>query len=92
MMRFAGGADRHRIALPPHRLDDSEAEDNPVRVVDVFVDERDLAALGFAGVMPAATGRPGHHPATLLKLCRYGDLNQGPPAAAWSVRSAATSR
>ena len=76
MMRFVGGADRHRIALPPHRLDDYVAEDNPVRVVDVFVDELDLAALGFAGVMPAATGRPGYHPATLLKLYLYGYLNQ----------------
>lgn len=52
------------------------SEDNPVRVVDVFVDELDLAALGFDGVVPAATGRPGYHPATLLKLYLYGYLNQ----------------
>ena len=50
------------------------AEDNPVRVVDVFVDELDLAGLGFEGA--AATGRPGYHPATLLKLYVYGYLNQ----------------
>lgn len=52
------------------------SEDNPVRVVDVFVDELDLAALGFDGVVPAATGRLGYHPATLLKLYLYGYLNQ----------------
>jgi transposase len=57
-------------------LDDYVSEDNPVRVVDVFVDELDLAALGFDGVVPAATGRLGYHPATLLKLYLYGYLNQ----------------
>jgi hypothetical protein len=49
-------------------LDDYVSEDNPVRVVDVFVDELDLAVLGFDGVVPAATGRAGYHPATLPKL------------------------
>jgi transposase len=42
-------------------------------VVDAFVDKLDLEALGFGG--SAATGRPGHHPATLLKLYLYGYLN-----------------
>ena len=76
MARFVEGADRHQIALLPDCLDDYVDADNPVRVVDAFVDELDLAALGFAGVMPAATGRPGYHPATLLKLYLYGYLNQ----------------
>lgn len=76
MARFVSGADRHQVTLLPNRLDDYVAEDNPVRVVDVFVDELDLAALGFTGVIPAATGRPGYHPATLLKLYLYGYLNQ----------------
>ncbi|MCP2080094.1 UNVERIFIED_ORG: hypothetical protein J2W74_001280 [Methylorubrum zatmanii] len=57
MTRFVSGADRHQIALLPHRLDDYVSEDNPVRIVDVFVDELDLTALGFASMMPAATGR-----------------------------------
>ncbi len=68
MARFVWGADRHQVTLLPNRLDDYVSEDNPVRVVDVFVDELDLAALGFDGLMPAATGRPGYHPTTLLKL------------------------
>ena len=51
-------------------------EDNPVRVIDVFVDELDLAELGFAGVDPEATGRPSYHPSILLKLYIYGYLNR----------------
>ncbi|HEX3407491.1 MAG TPA: IS1182 family transposase, partial [Caulobacteraceae bacterium] len=49
---------------------------NSVRAIDVFVDELDLAALGFEGVEPAATGRPGYHPGLMLKLYVYGYLNQ----------------
>jgi transposase len=52
------------------------AADNPVRVIDVFIDELDLKALGFAGVVPEVTGRPAYHPATLLKIYLYGYLNR----------------
>jgi transposase len=62
--------------LLPDCLDDYVTEDNAVRVVDAFIDELDLAALGFAGVVPEATGRPSYHPATLLKIYLYGYLNQ----------------
>ena len=62
--------------LFPERLDDWIAEDNPVRAVDVFVDELDLKALGFEGAEPAETGRPAYHPATLLKIYIYGYLNR----------------
>jgi len=51
-------------------------EDNPARAIDVFVDELDLAGLGFGGVEPEATGRPAYHPATLLKIYVYGYLNR----------------
>jgi transposase len=74
MARFIGGENRQQAQLFPECLEDYVGEGNPVRVVDVFVDELDLAALGFAG--PAATGRPGYHPAILLKLYLYGYLNQ----------------
>jgi transposase len=60
----------------PELLDDYAAEDNPVRVVDVFVDELDLAHLGFTRVQPAKAGRPAYHPAVLLKLYIYGYLNR----------------
>ena len=68
MKRFFQGECRTQSALLPEPLDDYLEEADPVRVVDVFVDELDLGKLGFAGVEPAVTGRPGYHPAVLLKL------------------------
>src|SRR5215212_6586264 len=76
MARFVVGDDRGQSTLFPERLDDYLGEDNPVRAVDVFVDELDLTGLGFGGVEPAATGRPAYHPATLLKIYVYGYLNR----------------
>ena len=76
MKRFIEGQDRGQLTLLPECLDDYVGEDNPVRVVETFVDELDLAALGFAGVVPEATGRPSYHPATLLKIYLYGYLNR----------------
>ena len=57
-------------------MDDYVGENNPVRVVDAFVAQLDLAALGFTGVVPEATGRPSYHPLTLLKIYLYGYLNR----------------
>ena len=51
---------------PPECLEDWIHEDNPVRVIDIFVDELDLGALGFDGVDPEVTGRPSYHPSILL--------------------------
>src|ERR1700716_2341581 len=76
MKRFVDGADRGQSTLLPECLDDFIDESNPVRVIDAFVDALDLAELGFDGVAPEATGRPGYHPATLLKIYMYGYLNQ----------------
>ena len=76
MGRFVEGSDRNQTTLFPECLDDWIDEDNPVRVIDVLVDELDLAALGFNGVDPEATGRPSYHPAVLLKLYIYGYLNR----------------
>src|SRR6201986_3799535 len=76
MKRFVEGEDRRQGVLLPEYLDDWVSEENPVRAIDVFVDELDLAALGFSGVKPAATGRPGYHPGLMLKLYVYGYLNQ----------------
>jgi len=75
MTRFIQGEDRAQVALLPECLDDFVAEDNPVRVIDAFISELDLAALGFEGLTPAATGRPSYHPAVLLKIYVYGYLN-----------------
>src|SRR5437588_7335509 len=76
MHRFIDGEDRMQQTLLPHSLEDYVSEENPVRVVEVFIDELDLAALGFAGMRPAATGRPAYHPSTLLKIYLYGYLNR----------------
>src|SRR5271170_2851923 len=76
MKRFVEGQDRGQLILLPECLDDYVGENNPVRVVDAFIEELDLALLGFAGVVPEATGRPSYHPATLLKIYLYGYLNQ----------------
>ncbi|MHC2002831.1 IS1182 family transposase [Methylobacterium sp. CM6241] len=78
MKRFIAGEDRQQITLLPDCLDDYITADNPVRLVEVFVDELDLTALGFAGAVPEATGRPAYHPATLLKIYLYGYLNRVP--------------
>jgi len=76
MKRYVEGENRSQSTLFPESLDDYIAEDNPVRVVDVFVDELELKQLGFEGAEPEATGRPAYHPATLLKIYIYGYLNR----------------
>jgi transposase len=76
MGRFVSGTDRSQTTLFPECLDDWIDEDNPVRVIDAFVDAIDLGDLGFNGVVPEATGRPSYHPSVLLKLYIYGYLNR----------------
>ena len=58
MKRFVEGEDRRQGALLPHCLDDYVTENNPVRVIEAFIDELDLGILGFEGVVPETTGRP----------------------------------
>jgi transposase len=76
MKRFIKGECRTQTTLLPESIDDYISDANPVRIVDVFVDELDLGNLGFEGVEPAATGRPAYHPAILLKIYIYGYLNR----------------
>jgi transposase len=76
MKRFVEGMDRGQSTLFPECLDDWICEDNPVRVIDAFVEELDLAELRFSGVDPEVTGRPSYHPSVLLKLYIYGYLNR----------------
>jgi transposase len=78
MTRFVSGCDRGQNTLFPSLLDDYVAEDNPVRAIDAFVDGLDLGTLGFTRIEPLVTGRPGYHPATLLKIYIYGYLNRVP--------------
>jgi len=76
MKRYIEGVDRGQSTLFPACLEDWVDEANPVRVIDVFVDELDLGGLGFGRAEPEATGRPGYHPSVLLKLYIYGYLNR----------------
>jgi transposase len=78
MKRFVQGQERSQGTLFPACLDEYVSDENPVRVIDVFVEELDLRALGFDGVVPHATGRPAYHPAALLKIYIYGYLNRIP--------------
>jgi transposase len=78
MKRFVEGDDRKQVALLPECVDDYIEQDNPVRVIDAFVDELDLAELGFNGTTPALTGRPSYHPGVMLKIYIYGYLNRLP--------------
>ena len=76
MGRFVEGEDRRQSLLLPESLDDYVGEDNPVRVIEAFIDALDLGELGFEGMTPAVTGRPAYHPSTMLKIYLYGYLNR----------------
>ena len=67
MKRFVEGDDRKQVALLPECVDDYIGQDNPVRVIDAFVDEVDLAELGFNGTTPSLTGRPSYHPGVIAQ-------------------------
>src|SRR5215218_3419730 len=75
-MAHISGHDRSQLLLLPEAVDDYVTADNPVRFIEAFVDGLDLAALGFIGTVPKATGRPGYAAADLLKLYLYGYLNR----------------
>ncbi|MBZ5877312.1 transposase, partial [Chromohalobacter israelensis] len=76
MARYITGASREQLDLLPPSLDDLIPDDHLVRVIDLYVDSLDLDALGFERARPAATGRPGYHPADMLRLYLYGYLQQ----------------
>jgi transposase len=76
MKRFIEGADRTQVTLLPDCVDDYVGTDNSVRVIEAFVDQLDLRAMGFESVDPEATGRPAYHPSVMLKIYIYGYLNR----------------
>jgi transposase len=76
MSHHIKGQARQQSTLFPEVIDDFVSEDNPVRVIDMFVDHLDLLDLGFETVNAKLTGRPGYHPSTMLKLYIYGYLNR----------------
>src|SRR5450432_4142466 len=76
MSRFVQSEERTQDSFLPNRLEDYVGGENPVRVIDVFVEELDLSKLGFAGMQPEVTGRPAYHPSTMLRIYLYGYLNR----------------
>lgn len=76
MKRFIEGENRSQSTLFPEALEDYITDENPVRVIDAFVNALDLRSLGFKRIDPAITGAPGYHPAALLKIYIYGYLNR----------------
>src|SRR4029078_2544460 len=77
MKRFVEGTTREQSTLFPECLGDWVCEDNPVRAIEVFIDELDLSHLGFNGVVPEVTGRPSYHPSVLLMRSSHGYLSRG---------------
>ena len=91
MHRFIDGEDRMQQTLLPHSLEDYVSEENPVRVIEVFIDELDLAAMGFSGMTPAATGRPAYHPGTLLRFTSMATSTACSQAGGWNGKRNAIS-
>ena len=75
-MKYIQGQNRHQIALFPDCIENYIGEDNPVRVIDAFIDGLDLSKLGFIHTTPKETGRPAYDPKDLLKLYVYGYFNR----------------
>ena len=91
MHRFIDGEDRTQPSLLPHSLEDYVDEENPVRVIEVFIDALDLAGLGFSRMTPAATGRPAYHPSTLLKIYPTATSTAFSRADGWNAKRSETS-
>ena len=75
-MAYIKGEDRNQVIMFPEYLDEYIAEENPVRVIDAFVDGLDLERLGFKRTTPIAVGHPSYDPRDILKLYLYGYLNR----------------
>lgn len=74
-MTYIKGIDRNQMCLPEY-IEDMISEENPVRVIDSFVDSLDMKKLGFQKSQPAVTGRPAYDPKDILKLYIYGYFNK----------------
>lgn len=74
-MAFIKGIDRNQKIMFPEYIEDYIEEDNPVRVIDEYVDTLDFKRMGFTKSEEVRPGAPGYHPSTLMKLYLYGYLN-----------------
>jgi transposase len=73
-MQFIPGSNRHQSYFST--LEDQVGADNPVRLIDAFIDKLDLPQLGFTNTVHKSEGRPPYAPSVLLKLYLYGYLNK----------------
>ena len=73
-MQFIQGSSRNQTYFAT--LEDQVSPDNPVRLIDAFIDKLELEKLGFSSIVHKPEGRPPYAPATLLKLYLYGYLNK----------------
>lgn len=73
-MQFIQGNNRHQTFF--NTLEGQVAADNPVRLIDAFIDKLDLAKLGFTKTVHKSEGRPPYAPQVFLKLYLYGYLNK----------------
>ena len=76
MTRFIEGENRFQATLFPQRLDEYIADDNPVRVIEAFVNRLDLKDLGFERAEPSEMGRPAYDARVMLKIYVYGYMNR----------------
>ena len=76
MTRFIEGENRFQATLLPQRLDEYIADDNPVRVIEAFVNRLDLKDLGFERAEPSEMGRPAYDARVMLKIYVYGYMNR----------------
>ena len=75
-MQYISGEDRNQISMLPPSIDEYVTEDNPVRVIDAFVDSLDVATMGFNHSELNSTGRPPYASQDMLKLYIYGYFNR----------------
>jgi transposase len=72
-MQFIQGNNRYQTFFIT--LEERVGVDNPVRLMDAFVDKLDLQKLGFTKTVHKTGGRSPYAPGVLLKLYLYGYLN-----------------
>lgn len=75
-MGYIEGENRNQIMLFPESIDDYIGDNSPVRVIDEYIEQVDIAGLGFKKAVPSYIGRPSYHPKDLIKLYLYGYLNR----------------
>ena len=73
-MQYIQGSSRHQSYFST--LEDQVMSDNPVRLIDAFINKLDLEQLGFQKTVDKSEGRPAYAPTVLLKLYLYGYLNK----------------